>query len=102
MKLWVRIPILTARSSVRIGILTHKASGFSWKKSMSYSSHCRQFVPAPLTRREMLLGCANGFGAVALAALLAEEEASAKPQALVNHHPARARNIIFLYMDGGP
>ena len=27
----------------------------------------------PLTRREMLLRCANGFGAVALAALLAEE-----------------------------
>ena len=28
---------------------------------------------APLTRRDMLLRCANGFGAVALTALVAEE-----------------------------
>jgi hypothetical protein len=51
----------------------------------------------------MLLRCANGFGAVALAALLAEEAAadSASP-ARLPHFPARARNVIFLYMDGGP
>ncbi|MCC6417300.1 MAG: DUF1501 domain-containing protein [Gemmataceae bacterium] len=54
----------------------------------------------------MLLRCANGFGAVALAALLAEradsegERSSGHLRAL--HHPARARNVIFLYMDGGP
>ena len=36
--------------------------------------HCGRFN-RPLNRREMLLRCANGFGAVALAALLAEEEA---------------------------
>jgi hypothetical protein len=44
--------------------------------------------------------CANGFGAVALAALLHEERASGKEQA--RHHPAKARSVIFLYMDGGP
>jgi hypothetical protein len=49
----------------------------------------------------MLLRCANGFGAVALAALAADE---AKPQPATRgpHHPPRARNVIFLYMDGGP
>ncbi len=35
--------------------------------------HCGRFLETPLTRREMLLRCANGFGAVALSALLAEE-----------------------------
>jgi hypothetical protein len=64
--------------------------------------HCRRFLPAPQTRREMLLSCANGFGAVALAALLAEEEPAAAPAAGGVHHPAKARNVIFLYMDGGP
>jgi hypothetical protein len=46
----------------------------------------------------MLLRCANGFGAVALSALLTEESRSASTP----HFPARARNVIFLYMDGGP
>ncbi len=60
--------------------------------------HCRRFIPAPLTRRDMLLRCANGFGAVALAALLADDGDGAP----VEHHPHKARNVIFLYMDGGP
>ena len=38
--------------------------------------HCGRFIVPPLTRREMLLRCANGFGAVALAALMAEEAAA--------------------------
>src|SRR6516162_1152751 len=63
--------------------------------------HCGRFIEAPLTRRDMLLRCANGFGAVALAALFAEESpaSTALPSP---HFPARARNVIFLYMDGGP
>lgn len=48
----------------------------------------------------MLRRCANGFGAVALTALLAEEGRTATLNA--PHFPARARNVIFLYMDGGP
>jgi hypothetical protein len=62
--------------------------------------HCRHFIPVPLTRRDMLLRCANGFGAVALAALWADE-AGATPGG-GRHYPAKARNVIFLYMDGGP
>jgi hypothetical protein len=49
----------------------------------------------------MLLRCANGFGAVALTALLAEEGQTAAPIQRP-HFPAHARNVIFLYMDGGP
>jgi hypothetical protein len=67
--------------------------------------HCGRFL-TPLTRREMLRRCANGFGVVALAALFAEDAAaesgSTAPALRAPHHPARARNMIFLYMDGGP
>src|SRR5262245_37271053 len=70
--------------------------------------HCGRFIAAPLTRREMLARCANGFGMVALASLLAEERgvgdhgALTQPRSPGLHHPAKARNDIFLYMDGGP
>lgn len=67
--------------------------------------HCGRFIHRPLTRRDMLLHCANGFGAVALAALMSEKAAAeTKPIEMprVQHHPARVRNVIFLYMDGGP
>ncbi|RFC47982.1 MAG: Uncharacterized conserved protein, DUF1501 family [Verrucomicrobia bacterium] len=45
----------------------------------------------------MLNRCALGFGGVALSAL---HHAAAGP--IAPHFPARARNVIFLYMDGGP
>jgi hypothetical protein len=64
----------------------------------------RNHVPF-LTRREMLGRCVNGFGAVALAALWSEDaraESTAKAALAGLHHPPRARNVIFLYMDGGP
>jgi hypothetical protein len=59
----------------------------------------------------MLLRAANGFGGVALAAMLAEASAAEKPASQTAskatsaeglHHAARAKNVIFLYMDGGP
>src|SRR5437016_9261548 len=56
--------------------------------------HCGRFLASPLTRRDMLLRCANGFGAVALAALLAEKaEADATPTR-TPHFAARARQVI--------
>src|SRR6476661_7671590 len=69
--------------------------------------HCHRFQPAPLTRREMLLRCANGFGAVALTALLGDPAygvtGRTDPLApLPPHHGARAKSVIFLFMDGGP
>src|SRR5262249_24726191 len=69
--------------------------------------HCQRFINRSLTRREMLLRCANGFGAVALAALLADEARGAVDRGKLRslgapHFAARARSVIFLYMDGGP
>jgi len=53
----------------------------------------------------MLARCANGFGGVALASLLANE-AGAKPTNPLApkppHFAPKAKSIIFLYMDGGP
>ncbi|MGL5094608.1 MAG: DUF1501 domain-containing protein, partial [Planctomycetia bacterium] len=56
---------------------------------------------------EMLQRCGAGFGAVALSAVWAEEGravgSDADPfQPRPSHFPAKAKNIIFLYMDGGP
>src|SRR4051812_4285159 len=82
--------------------------------------HCGRFIDRPLTRRQMLARCANGFGSLALAALLADRAfaggiappgaTSSGPSASVGgpfaprppHSRAPARNVIFLYMDGGP
>ncbi len=53
----------------------------------------------------MLSRCASGFGAVALAALSADAEAYSRHDPLAPrppHFPAKARSVIFLYMDGGP
>jgi hypothetical protein len=74
--------------------------------------HCNAFLPPPSTRRAMLLRCANGFGALALASLLSEpayggaiatEPVGHDPQApRPPHFEPKARSVIFLYMDGGP
>jgi hypothetical protein len=56
------------------------------------------------TRREMLCRCADGFGGLALAYLLADKQASAAENPLEPgkpHYPARAKSVIFLFMDGG-
>ncbi len=65
--------------------------------------HCNNFLKRAINRRQMLLGCANGFGAVAFNALQASEnikELGKNSEGL--HHKAKAKNIIFLYMDGAP
>jgi len=59
-----------------------------------------------MTRRRMLREGALGFGAVALSALLADKSHGAssaqRPPARGGpHHAPKARNVIFLYMDGG-
>ena len=62
-----------------------------------------------VTRREWLTRSASGFGGVALAAMMADDRAlaadspAARPLAVKPpHFPAKARSVIFLYMDGGP
>ena len=74
----------------------------------SVKSHCRRFTAAPTSRREMLQSCASGFGALALTALsqssgwsdarLEKNPLAPKPP----HFEPTAKNVIFLYMDGGP
>ncbi len=53
------------------------------------------------SRRELLARSCHGFGALALAAL-ASSERTAVGNSPTLHHPAKAKHVIFLYMDGGP
>src|SRR5438309_394242 len=71
--------------------------------------HCGRFHGPPMNRREMLARCANGFGAVALSALLGESgraaDSSTRTDPLApkpTHLPAKTKSVIFLFMDGGP
>jgi Protein of unknown function (DUF1501) len=66
---------------------------------------------AAVSRRQMLAQMANGFGLLALGGLFADEARSATAASGVAadalavkppHHPARAKRVIFLFMDGGP
>ena len=54
------------------------------------------------SRRQWLAQAANGFGAVALTALMNQAARSDSKGATPLHFPQRAKSIIFLYMDGGP
>src|SRR4051812_17655091 len=65
-----------------------------------------------LSRRDLLARCANGFGLLALAPLLADAgrliaapgaDAPGSPLALKPpHFPAKVKRLIFLFMSGGP
>ncbi|MBX3442293.1 MAG: DUF1501 domain-containing protein [Planctomyces sp.] len=67
----------------------------------------RQTLPA-VSRRDWLAQAGGGFGAVALAAMVAGEAraAGAAPRspyaALKPHHAPRAKRVISLFMHGGP
>src|SRR3954465_7354099 len=61
------------------------------------------------TRRQFFSRCGLGLGSIALASLLGENLFAADAPKLVNpfepkppHFPARAKNIIFFFMAGGP
>ncbi len=68
----------------------------------------------PLNRRDMLFQCANGFGALALTALLGDNAYGANdiytdPQRLKDpfkpippHYEPKAKSVIFLFMEGAP
>ena len=62
-----------------------------------------------MNRREWLSQSAAGFGGLALAAMMAPQRASADASRAADpmavrppHFPAKAKSVIFLYMDGGP
>src|SRR5947209_17367585 len=66
--------------------------------------------PIPPDRRRFLRTAGGGFGALALAALLAEEgrlaaDEATSPDPLAPkepHHEPAAKRVIFLFMSGGP
>ena len=56
-----------------------------------------------MSRRSFLTSASCGFGALALAGLATEAAASENPLApRAPHFPARAKRVIFLFMQGGP
>ena len=64
-----------------------------------------------ITRRHLFGECAMGIGSIALASLLADGKLSATEKDLtaknplqpkMGHFPAKAKNVIFLFMAGGP
>src|SRR5216684_8939432 len=65
--------------------------------------------PQPLTRRDALCQIGNGFGMLAFASLVSEsivraagafdQDGALDPRKL--DHPARAKRVIFLFMNGG-
>src|SRR5205809_6009180 len=63
----------------------------------------RDFSRALVSRRQMLRQTGAGFGALALAALLADKASASNPLAPRKpHFAARAKRVIFLFMPGGP
>ena len=58
------------------------------------------------TRRALLRGAGSGLGAMAMAALLAEQAPSATVHDAAAqrqpHHAPQAKSVIFLFMEGGP
>lgn len=74
--------------------------------------HCHRFIDPPLNRREMLARSAQGFGGLALVALLGDkafgETLRSGPDTKnplaprMGHFDPKARSVIFLFMDGGP
>ncbi|MEZ6120602.1 MAG: DUF1501 domain-containing protein [Pirellulaceae bacterium] len=65
--------------------------------------HCGRFRNRAVSRREVLRQCSNGFGAVALSALMAKwTPAATSLQPKQPHFDPQVNSVIFLYMDGGP
>jgi hypothetical protein len=64
---------------------------------MSSSNTCPGCGPTSWTRRELLRASGNGFGLLALSALLQREALGAAS----THFRPHAKNVIFCFMDGG-
>lgn len=54
------------------------------------------------TRRQLFRDCGVGLGGIALTNLLDRDSAKAAGNSGVLHHPAKAKNVIVLFMAGGP
>ncbi len=56
---------------------------------------------SPVTRRDALRRMGNGFGMLAFAGMVGDSVARADEGAHKLDHPARAKRVIFLFMNGG-
>src|SRR5262249_41651237 len=54
-----------------------------------------------ITRREALCRIGGGFGMMAFAGMVGESLAAAQTLKDGLHHPAKAKHVIFLFMNGG-
>jgi hypothetical protein len=88
-----------------------KATIMSASKQISSANEPTHFVhhEQPTTRREALCRAGGGFGALALAYLNGLEARPARSDSLSTtgstrppHHRPTAKNVIFLFMEGGP
>jgi len=60
-------------------------------------------IDVPTSRREFLTRAGGGFGALALSSLLGTPGSlGATGTARIPHLPGRAKNVIWLFMEGGP
>ena len=63
-------------------------------------------IDYPTSRRDFLRTAGGGFGAVAASVLLGEARGGSKPldpvAAKIPHRLGRAKNVIWLFMEGGP
>lgn len=67
--------------------------------ALTRDPRCPGIAAAPVSRRGFLQATGMGFGWTALAGLAPAWGATAGSAGL--HHPARAKRVIFLFMDGG-
>ncbi len=76
--------------------------------------HCGRFRKSPVTRRQVLQTCGLGFGSIALQGLLQDKAFAGVDASGIDrtksldplkprkpHYNAKAKSVIFLYMDGG-
>jgi len=64
-------------------------------------NRCPGRLPSPLSRRDMLRSTSNGFGTLALSALMADWAGATELTNNRFHFTPRAKNVIFLFMPGG-
>ena len=64
-----------------------------------FTGRCPGRAPAPLSRRGLLKASATGFGWLALQGLMQQRSFGAS--AVSPHFAGPAKNVIFLFMDGG-
>lgn len=67
----------------------------------SRKSWCPGRVAQPLSRRELLQNASNGFGLLALSALMSDRTYAGLAESLEPHMVPQAKNVIFCFMAGG-